>query len=356
MKTLFLAAIVALAPQGQETTALSDPFLGLAFTYPKKLTLIKKTKDSLRYSVPIEGSTSTAELEIIRSPYHADKDLWQTIQLRANETLKREVVRQWEQDIIQVPMLFTQVNWTDKGTPKTSLSGLFYTQTPQKMLVRLTAPATDFPTVQTEFQSSLESLHTLDGSQPKEDDINVKFDPTKKPEPAPLKPTIISGAGAGAGKLFKGPVAVPITVSTKPAVLHLPEGWSATDVADGQLKLTHSKISTPILVEVRSVLDSEAASTALNKRASTGLAAFAPGPRRVDTAPASNRAGCAVGTVWRTGKGATEGELYTFDASALQGDFYLLASYKSSSATAYKQDKELIRTLFEGISIENGQP
>lgn len=356
MNTFVLAAFVALAPQGQETTALSDPYLGLAFNYPKKLTLIKKTKDMLRYSVPIEGTASTAELEIIRSPYHADKELWQTIQLRANETLKREVVRQWEQDIINVPMLFTQANWTDKGTAKTTLSGLFYTQTPQKLLVRLTAPATDFPKVQYEFQTSLESLHTLDGSQPKEDDITVKFDPAKKAEPPPVKPTIISNGGHETGKAYKGPVDVSLSVSTKPVVLHLPQGWSATDVTDGKLKLSHPKLSTPIEIEVRSILDSEAASVALNKRVSDGLAAFAPGPHRIDTAPTANRAGCAVGTVWRTGKATAGGELYTFDASALQGDFYLLATYRTTAAAAYKQDRELIGELFDGISLENGQP
>jgi len=356
MKTLILAAIVALMPQGQETTTLSDPYVGIAFNYPKKLTLIKKTKELMRYSVPIDGSSATAELEIIRSPYHADKDLWQTIQLRANETLKREVVRQWEQDIIQVPMLFTQVNWTDKGTPKTTLSGLFYTQTAQKLLVRLTASAIDFPTANSEFLTSLESLHTLDGTQPKEDDINVKFDVTKKPEPAPVKPTIISTGGQTNGKLFKGPVDVSLTISTKSVVMHLPEGWSASDVADGKLKLKHAKLSSPILVEVRSILDSEAASTALNKRASDGLPAFAAGPRRRDTAPTPNRAGCAIGTVWRLGKGATEGELYTFDASGVQGDFYLLAGYRSTTLAAYNQDKTLIRELFDGISLENGQP
>lgn len=354
MKTILLAAVVALMPQGQETATFSDPYLGLSFTYPKSWTLAKKLKDGYRYTAPIEGSASTAEIEIIRSPYHADKDLWQTIQARANETMHRETVRQWEQDVIQVPMLFTQTNFTDKENAKTTLSGLYYTRTPLKMLVRLTAPAGDFEKVRYQFQTSLESLHTIDGSQPKEDDITVKFTPTKKPEPLPPKPTVISAAGHVDAKLFKGPVDVPLTVSTKPVILHLPQDWTASEVTDGKFTVTHAKLSAPITIEVRSILDSEPATTALLKRSAEGLSAFKPGVRRLDTAPSANRGGCQVSTVWRIGK-ADAGDLYTFDASGLQGDFYFLASYRTTATTAYNEDKLLIHELFDGISIENGQ-
>src|SRR3954466_14728017 len=126
MITVPIVALLALATQAQapqtpasDVSSYTDTYLGLAFNIPKTWTMVKKTKDMTRYAIPVEGSAMPAELEIIRSPFHSSKEIWQTIQLRTNETLHREVARQWEQDVIQVPILFTQLNWDDKGVAKT---------------------------------------------------------------------------------------------------------------------------------------------------------------------------------------------------------------------------------------------
>lgn len=354
MKPILFAALIAMGHPAQDTATFSDSVLGLAFTHPKTWTQVKKTKDTVRYSIPIDGSAGGAELEIIRSPFSADKELWQTIQVRANETLQREVVRQWEQDIFQVPMLFTQVNWTDKGTPKTTMSGLYYTRTPLKMLVRLTAPSGDFEKVRYEFQTALESLRTLDGAAPKEDDGSAKYEPKKKPEPPPVKPTIID-TGKRDVKYVKAPVTVPLTVSTKPVTLHLPEGWKSEVDESGKVTLKHEKLSAPIVLEVRYGLDSEPPNEALTKRAASSLNDFKAGIVREDKYPKENRGGCVVGTVSRTGK--TEGgDLLTFDAAGLQGDFYFLMSFRGTTNSTFAADKKLIRELLDLVSLEATTP
>ncbi|AIE87040.1 hypothetical protein [Fimbriimonas ginsengisoli] len=350
-----LAAVFALAPQGTAANATyTDDYLGLAFNIPPGWSLVRKTKDMTRYSLPIEGSSTPAELEIIRAPFHSSKEIWQTIQLRTNETLHREIVRQWEQDVIQVPILFTQINWSDKGTAKTTLTGLYFTRTPLKMLVRLTSPPADFDKVRYEFQTALETLHTTNGTQPVEDDENIKFDVTKKIQPAPPKAKVID-SGKRNAKLVKPKVAVPLTVSTKSVTLRIPDGWSATDISDGKLTLHHAKLSAPITVEVRSVLDSEKAGTALLKQAAVTLPDFEAGVKRLDTEPKPNAAGCSVSTVWRIGRGK-DGDLITFNATGEQSDFYLLASYRITSKAALKGDQNLIKDLFDKIALETVQP
>jgi hypothetical protein len=237
---------------------------------------------------------------------------------------------------------------------KTTLSGLYYTRTPLKMLLRLTSPAADFEKVRYEFQTALETLHTTNGTQPQEDDEDVKFEPTKKPQPVPDRPKVLDG-GPKEAKVVKPPVSVPLTISTKSVNLRLPTGWTASDVTEGKLTLRHPKLSTPLTVEVRYSLDSEKSTSALMRQAGASLDQFLPGATRLDTEPKRNAAGCTVATVLRIGKDQ-KGDLVTFDATGEQGDFYLLAGYRVASKAAWKADQRLLKELLDQISLETPQP
>lgn len=356
MNALPLVALLAMLPQGKDAGTFSDAYVGLEFTYPKTWTVAKKTKDTTKLEVPIEGSTEKAELEVIRTAYHSSKQTWQTIQLRANETLKREIVRQWEQDLIGVPMLLTQVNWTDKGgTARTTLSGLYYTRGALKLLMKLTAPATEFDKARYEFQNALQTLKTTDGKPPQEDDENLKIEPKAKPEPVAPRPKVIS-AEVPSTHVVKPPVTVPMVISTKPVVLRLPQGWKASEVKDGKMTITSDKLSGPVTVEVRSTLDSEPAGSALLHQSGPRLDDFKVGLLREDTSPTANQAGCQIATVWRTGKAATSGDLTTFDGVGQQGDFYVLLSFRSTEASKFKNDRKAIRALLDQVSLESSQP
>src|ERR1700733_13543235 len=190
---LLVAAGLLTIRQDVPTATFTEPFAGFQFNYPKTWSVVKpkKHKDGSHttFSIPIEGSSDTGELDVDRTDYHASIDLWQTIQLRANEQLHRQVVRQWTQEVLGVSMLFSRIDYTERGTPMSSVVGLFYTRTSLKLLLRVTSPTANFDKVFYEFNRILETLRETDGKLPQEDDPSVDLAPvTKKLEKAPEKP------------------------------------------------------------------------------------------------------------------------------------------------------------------------
>lgn len=348
-----LVALLAMTTSFQDTASYSDPVLNLAFEHPKAWTAGKKTKDSARYTVPIPESTETAELEVVRTPFHSSKEIWNTIQVRVNEQLKREVVRQYEQDVLSVPMLFTQVQFTEQGVSKTTLSGLYYTRTPVKLLVRLTAPTAEFEKAQFSFQEALQSLRTLDGSTPTEDDENVALTVPKSQPKEPPKVKVIKTPGKDKPVDVKL-VDVPLTVSTKPIVFRVPEGWRTENVDGGKLTLRHDDLSGPITVEFHSTLDSEPAQNALFKLSSASLNDFSAVNRREDTNNVANKAGCSITTVWRIGK-SSNGDLAVHESAGVQGNFYFLTSYRQTNAASLAAERKLIEALLSQVSLQAGE-
>ena len=338
-------------PEASQSVSFSDAYFGLEFSHPKTWTVTKKGRDMTRFAIPIEGSPVPGELEIMRTSFHQTKDLWQSIQLQANATMRREVVRQWEQDVINVPMLSTQINFTDRGVAKTTMTGLYYTKTPSKMLVRLTSAIGDFDKLKYQFDSALESLHTIDGSAPVEDDPNYVFPVTKKPQPAASRPVLIDAGAAPKVKKPRHQTGIPLTVSTKAVTMNIPSDWTTEDVKDGHFVLHHPKLKEPIQVEVHSSLDSDRPAAALLKLSGDELAEFLPGVTREDTDPTINETGCSVSTVWRVGKN-DKGNLVTFHASAEQGDFYLILNFRTTSIADAKAYRSLIRELLGEINLE----
>ena len=290
MKIALLATALVLFTAHQEspTKSFTEPYLGIQFNYPKTWTIEKTTTPTLSgnkvnpkrkpkidktrtlFLLPIDNSVNKAELEVVRTEYHASVDLWQTIQIRESEINKTQVVRQWEQDILGVPMLFSRV---DSPNGRTAIVGLFYTRTSFKLLFRLTAPSTEIDKVTFEFNKMLETLKYIDGSLPKEDDPSVTLDPIgKKPQPVVPVARVIDAPSTGPKVPLKAPVTANVVVSTKPVMVRLPEGWTAENMKDNALDIKESTLSVPMHVQVFSVLDSDPAPTALIK-----LSAKCPG-------------------------------------------------------------------------------
>ena len=354
MIAIRLVAMVAMlqGPGSADTVPYSDPVLGLAFDRPKSWVEGKKTRDISRYTIPLPETSETAELEIVRTPFHSSKEIWNTIQIRVNEQLKREVVRQWEQDVLDVPVLFTQVSYTDKGTAKTMLSGLYYTRTPVKLMFKLTTGTAEFEKAQFALQESLQSLRTLDGSTPKVDDEDVPLTVPKTTPVAPPKVKVIKDRSIP-DKPALTAVDVPLTVSTKSLSLKLPEGWRAEGVEGSKLTLRHEDLSGPIQIEVRNTLDSDAPLTALFKLSSKSLEEFASVGKREDTSNQVNGAGCSITTVWRIGKAAS-GDLMIHEVCGVQNDFYFLATYRLTNPSALPAERKLIRSLLDAVSLQPG--
>jgi len=354
---LLLAAVASLClAQDVPTVTFTEPFAGLQFNYPKTWTIIKsnKRKDSARtiFSIPIEGSSEKAELDVDHTEFHASIDLWQTIQLRANEQLHRQVVRQWTQDVLGVSILFSRIDYTEQNIPMSAVIGLYFTRTNQKMVWRVTSTFANFDKVFYEFSRILETIRQLDGKIPEEDDPSKDLAPApKKPEKADLGPHAIETGKTRKTHVVKPPVAVELTVSLRKVELRMPNGWTADGVKGNALELSDSGVSKSIHVELFSLLDSDPAATALTKLAAANLQAYSKVSNREDTGPLTNTAGCSIAAVWRVGV-SEKGPLMTCEAMGTSGGYYFLLSYSQTDSVQYKADRKLLELLLKSTTIE----
>jgi hypothetical protein len=347
---LAAAALLTLAPK-QEPTVFIEQFVGLQFTHPATWKVTKKTKDRTYLSIPVQGSSEPAELQIVRTDFHADKEIFQSVQMRINEQLGRTVARQWEQEILGVPMLFTKINFVEGGISKSTLTGLFNTRTSLKMLVRLTAREADYDAVSYEFHQAMETLRTTDGKLPLPDDPGVKLDPApKKPVALPPPPKLLDGEKKPVTAV-KPTQTAEVTVSLRKVKLLYPEGWTADEVQGNKIVMKHPEVRDPVVLELFTTLDSDPPQRALFKASTVSLGLFTQVTAREDKAAALNKAGASLSSVWRTGK-TEKGELASFEAVGAAGEYYFLTSYKQSDMALYKVERKLIESLVDLLTIE----
>ncbi len=144
---LISLTLVATASQAksQDLSLLEMPELGLVINHPKnwQVTTVRKSAD-LKVAIPIEGSSQKAQLELYNIAFNSEKDVWQLGQKAINDRMKREIMRQWEEEFLGVPMLLTKVSFVDKEGPQILLTGLIYSRTGKKMMFRLAASPDDF--------------------------------------------------------------------------------------------------------------------------------------------------------------------------------------------------------------------
>jgi hypothetical protein len=351
MTLALAAATLSLLAPAQEPTVFTERFLGLQFAHPPAWKVAKTTKDGTIFSIPVQGSSEPAELHVMRDRYHADRDLYQIVQLRINEQMKREVVRQWEQDILGVPMLFTRINYVDKGVPRAVLMGLFYTRTPLKLSLRLITRQDDYDNVSYELLKALETLRTTDGKAPVMDDPAVKLDAApKKPVAVPPPPKVLD-SGEKTAVAVKPTQTAELTISLRKVNLRYPDGWTVTQSVDNKISLKHPEMQQPLTFELFTTLDSDPPQRALFKASSKSLSQFLQVVSRDDKAAAVNKAGATITSVWRTGK-AESGELASYEAVGASGDYYFLVAHKQTDMPTYRTERKLIEALVDLLTIE----
>ncbi len=372
MNFALLASTIALFTTQQDvpTKTFTEPYLGMQFTYPTTWVMEKTTTPTLTGSkkpskrkpkvdksrtlflIPIENSLNKAELEVVRTEYHASIDLWQTIQLRESELDKTQIVRQWEQDILGVPMLFSRIDLGQKGGGNSAIVGLFYTRSSFKLLLRLTAPTSEIDKVTYQFNKMLETLRYTDGKLPQEDDPSIDLDPVgKKLVPVAPTPRIIDAPTKGPKVLFKAPVTADLVVSTRKITLRLPQSWVPEQAKDNVVDLKEASLTAPLHLQVFSSLDSDLAPTALLKLAAKDLNEYTTVASREDSSQKINSAGCTVATVWREGK-SSSGDLIVGHASGSMGEYYFLLTYRQTDKALAKADRKVIEALLKQISLE----
>lgn len=350
MKFAALFLLVSLH-QAPSTVEYKNPELNLAFSHPKSWTFVTNKKGVTSVTIPTDTKGVTGSMEIYSIAYNADEDLWQNVQKDFLKQMKRDVVRQWREEILGVPLLMTRGGYEDRGSQMAILTGLVYSRTPRKLLFRLTAPASVYDSIEFDLRASLQSLHTIDGTLPSTEDPNRKVTPEDavvKPVMAPPKVTVIDKSKPSE-KLVKGPQSVDAQAGGKSVKLRYATGWTCEKDATG-FNFHATGIPGSIHVTVSSTLDSDNPEVAIFKASAISLNDFDKVTKREETNPKPNKAGAFVSTIWRdgvSGKGAIE----SCEAAGLLGDFYWLATYRLDGSLTVASRKA-IDLLFAGMSVE----
>lgn len=354
-------------PAAPARETYTNEWIGISITHPTGWKIVPKKTDAW-ITVPLKEGTAHAAIYFVAATYNADIEIWQKSQEHANNQLGFEIIKQWQEEILGVPMLLTKVrSGAGKLTsaikavpelpsdqPLVTLIGLVYSRTPRKLLFRLTAPEAAFDDAEFIWRQALQTLRTVDGTIPLPEDPKREPDPLpvpgKKPAGPPVKTAIgLTPANGNAGNV-KAPKTQDLTVAGRKVVFHFPEGWTAVPGENGLLTLKTATPDVSVTVQVNSILDSAPPMRALVKASGESLKSFEKVETREENVPKANKAGAVTVRIWRTGVGSA-GPIWTFEAVGGKEDFYFLIRQQGAG----KVDpavRAAMESLLDQISLE----
>jgi len=341
-----VAGIVFVGLQDTKTFSSSD--LDLSFKYPKNWSLTSK-KGDIKISIPIERGH--AVVEIFATSFRSTPEDWQTIQANVNKTLRRELLQQWQEEILSVPLLLTKIRYQEGAEEMQSLIGLLYSARAKKMLFRLTSPSHQFAAVETAFREVLQSLQTTSGELPKPDNPETPLNPEALKPVTPRKPPVSLGGGSKSNP--KGSLADQRYVTKSGGVdveLCYSKGWQVV-ASEGRFEVKNTKLLGQFLLEINSEIDSAKPHKALMDAAGKTLGQFSKVLSREETNPALNEAAASVWFVVR--RGTTDlGDFVVWNAVGSKAGHYWLATYRGTYSQ-YQKDRRLVEEFMNRASVES---
>ena len=362
----------ATAPQAQLTPmqTFNNEELGLAFDYPKnwKKSKVKvqndthfvvtdpktwrpaKSDNTTRFLMPLPGTDERGEVEIFAVIFNQDQDTWQTIQRDINDKMNRQVLRQWSEEVLGVPLLMTKIESKDKGLDTVTESGLMYSATPRKFIFRVSASPENFEKADYEFRQVLLTLRTTDGKLPSAEDPNRKITPADL-TPGAYKHVIWTAPPAVTPQFAKGDTLAEPTSGGKIVNLQGPAGWKATKNTDGSYALMNPDLPGSVKLTVANDLDSDDAGRALIRSSGATLSLFKTVAKREEQG-ADNRGQAITRWIFRRGIGNDSKPLFGFDAGGVNGDDYWILSWTSTTPASVGKDRKILEGLVSVLHIE----
>lgn len=351
--TTALSLVLAMgwiAPQGTDGILFDHLDTGFQLTVPREWKM-SKTRDSHRFTFNVTGTDRTALLEVYAAVFSGDITTWNAVQTNAAKQLKREIARQWQEEILTVPMLMNRITWEEKnGISKTSDSGLIYADTRRKFLWKLTSHTDDIELANTQVRNVLQSIRTGDGKLPKVFDPTIPVSEDLRRPDRPDRKTVWKPPTNSVKEPVKGDKEFDATAGNIPVVIRYLGEW--TFVADGNgLVASHPGVDGKVTLRAYSALESDPPGKALLRQAGQSLGRFEKVGKREEYGPERSGSGGQIMTIWREGT-ATEGLLFGFEAVAATGDYYVLLSWSTPDAKTAIAQRDLIAKLAQSLSVE----
>ncbi len=343
--SLIVSAVIfgALA---QEPKTFQDKELGLTFQHPASWT-VKKGKFSTDLSFSMSDGSITS-VQVFNIQFRQEKSVWQQLQRDVSEQMRRRVSRQWEEQILGVPLLLTRVDYSDGDREVSALVGLLYTATKQKLNFRVTSTSGTVQDSETAWRQALMTLRTVNGEMP------VPEDPTK-PLPNPDK----TSGGQSITRLTPddmngGPVRTKnvhrIARLGLQLNVFLPDGWSV-QAPEETISLTIEKLQGSVELSITSGARQQVAGVLANANSSS-FERFKLVSLRDDPVPGVKRSGSYVASTLRIGPGAKDGVAVAWHFAGTSGSVVWRIDYFASSEAAYKADKKVIDRLIDLAAVE----
>lgn len=329
---------VSLIAQATDKVVYRDSKLGLQFEYPKSWK-VRRDRYSAVFEIPV-GTAQMATVQLFNAKFKGTVDDWQLVQAEINRSMKRTVDRQWQEDLLGVPLLMTKISYMEGNRPTFAMVGLLYSSYEEKMHFRLSSSAETAEAAESQWRDALLTLRTITGELPGVENPNL---PSVKPEPE--KPTTVLKPKEVKKAFVRGTEPATLSSDGTNFRLLLGRGWS---LSDG--KLTHPNLKGEILVQAKIGLPEEAGN-ALLAGAKETLGDFESVRLREDPKPMEAPSGGLIGRVFRTGTGKGTTIVRGTVVGYCEG-VYWVAQYRTSDTDAYRRDRTLMDDLFKVLYAE----
>lgn len=374
MATILALTLLLLArPQTPDTTTFTDAALGLSFSHPTTWTTVAtpvpvqpkgkgnrfklprgKKNDGpkppaavVTFRIPGKDGNGLSELTITPASFSDAPEKWQQIQADANKNLNRDVERQWQQEILGVPLLLTRIAYSQDGKPTTVLTGLLYNAAPYKLLFRLTGPTGGFDDAQFQFTQAMESLRTTTDTLPTVQEPGKPIAPPVEQTPDAKHTLFIPPKKAPK----PAPLTLPVSIGERKMLLRVPLEWKVDKVEGDSVTLRHPDLKEPVQVRLYAAATAPRPTEALTAAANETLKLFTTVELREDTPGTPNNAGNPVLAIWRRGTAAS-GPLATLDAVAVAGDYYAILSFRPTPGEPLNRERKTVQTMLDALGLE----
>ncbi len=343
--TLLSAVLLSTGIQPAPVRIYTDPGADIAISYPREWTAEQK-RGRTTLLFPVE--TATAEVELLNTRFLEPIEKWHEYQRQAAEASGWTIERQWQEDLLGVPLVLNRVRQRDRIT----VTGMLFARNDRKLLFKLSSDPAVFEQADADWKKVLLTVRTVSGQLPLPEDPNrvIPAEPpkqgkkTEKPtikDPEKPRPSIkIEPAFEPRPvQLPKGVQSLPAKAGGKDLVFFYPEAWTAKPVGDA-FELSHPQVAGVVRVEPLAELDSGNPEEHLLKLSSRSLGDFSRVDSRRDGRPSRTRAGMTLLWVRRDGLVGETATVEYFAVGAKEG-YYWALGYRASVPNFAQSEKRL---------------
>lgn len=318
-----------------------DRDLQMEFKVPKSWKVRKE-----RYWTVVQFESAAKRpirVQFLPTQFRDTAEVWQQLQIDVAKNRRDTVVRQWDEEILGVPLLLTKLVQNSNEGQVAVWSGLIYSRTIDKLNFRVTSHIDDANEAESKWRNALLSIRLLASGSVKPEDPNAKIEPPQK-----VEPELPRVKWSPPDKAVQRPVRAPnrLKLGEEPFLLYTPEGWSFEAG-----KLMHRDLKGSISVQVVRVVEDREFEP-FDSRARATLEKFDSVTNRVETDLGRNKAQFYVRRLIRTGPTSAGVATIGVFAGNFSGVTWLI-QYDGTPDTE-RSDSRLLDTLLNELSAETG--